>query len=201
MNNKVEQPRMTRIYRYSIATSDMYYTELEQRDVFVCDDPDKGFQIWGQIAGAGPNTSVSLCQMLLEYAMYYQSWCSMNEAIFNMRIFGEQIGSALAKFILEAPPAEMNQNPGACTLVCLWESLNIQFTIEHVGSEMHFIFANCPLEETALRTGLRGADVAIYGLNALCQTLIHIIDPQMEILTPLEVHPNFTFSVKETVAR
>ena len=200
MSDKNSQSRVNRIYRYSIASSDMYYTELEQRDVFVSDDPDKGFQIWGQIASGGPATSVCLCQMLLEYAMYCQSWCNMSEAIFNMRIFGEQIGNALAKFIQETPPADMSQNAGACTLMCLWESLNIQFTVEQVGPEMHFIFANCPLEETALRNGLRGVDLALYGVNALCQTLIHIIDPHMEILTPLEARQHFVFAVKETVS-
>ena len=124
----------------------------------------------------------------------------MSEAIFNMRSFGEQLGVGLAKFIQETPPADMSQNAGACTLMCLWEAMNIQFTLEQVGPEMHFFFANCPLEETALRNGLREVDLAIYGVNALCQTLIHIIDPHMEILTPMEAHRPFVFAVKETVA-
>jgi hypothetical protein len=198
MDNKTPQPRVNRIYRYSIASSDMYYTELEQRDVFVSDDPDNGFQIWGQIAGGGPATSVCLCQMLLEYAMYCHSWSSMREAVFNMRAFGEQLGVALAKFIQDTPPVEFGQNAGACSLMYLWEAMDIQFTVEQIGPEMRFKFANCPLEEVALRNGLRDVDLALYGVNSLCQTLIHIVDPHMEILTPLEAHKDFVFAVKET---
>jgi hypothetical protein len=200
MSDNKSQPRVNRIYRYSIASSDMYYTELEQRDVFVSDDADKGFQIWGQIAGGRPETSVCLCQMLLEYAMYCHSWSSMSEAIFNMRTFGEQLGVALAKFIQETPPVEIGPNAGACSLMCLWEAMNIQFTVEQVGPEMHFFFANCPLEEVAQRNGLRDVDLALYGVNALCQTLIRIVDPQMEILTPLEARQHFVFAVKEAVS-
>lgn len=200
MSTEIAQPRVSRLYRYSIASFDMYYTELEQRDVFVRDDPVKGFQIWGQIAGAGPHSSVDLCQMFLEYAMYCRSWCNPSEAIYNMRAFGEQLGLSLAKFIQETPPADMSQNPGACSLMCLWESMNIQFTVEQVGPEMHFIFAACPLAETAQRTGLREVELALYGVNSLCQALIHAIDPHLEILTPLEARANFVYSVKETVA-
>jgi hypothetical protein len=200
MSNEIAQPRVSRLYRYNIASFDMYYTELEQRDVYVRDDPVKGFQIWGQIVGAGAHTSVDLCQMFLEYAMYCRSWCNPGEAIYNMRAFGEHLGVALAKFIQETPPAEMNQNAGACSLMCLWESMNIQFTVEHVGSEMHFLFATCPLLETAQRTGLHEVELALYGVNSMCQAMIHAIDPQLEILTPLEARPNFVFSVKETAA-
>ena len=200
MSDKNSPARVNRIYRYSIASSDMYYTELEQRDVFVSDDPDKGFQIWGQIAGGGPATSVCLCQMLLEYAMYCHSWSSMSEAIFNMRAFGEQLGVAVAKFIQETPPVEIGESAGACSLMCLFEAMNIQFTVEQVGPEMHFFFANCPLEEVAQRLGLRDVDLALYGVNAMCQRLIHIVDPHMEILTPMEAREHFVFAVKETVS-
>jgi hypothetical protein len=198
MTEELIQPRVSRIYRYLIASSDMYYTELEQRDIFVQDDPDKGFEIWGEIAGAGKTTSIGLCQMFLEYGMYCRSWGSLSESTFHMRTFGENIGTALANFIQETPPAEMDQNPGICTLMCLWESLKIQFTVEHVGSEMHFLFANCPLEEIARQTGMLDVDLALYGVNALCQTLIHTIDPYLEILTPLESRPDFVFSVRNS---
>lgn len=198
MTDRMMQPRVAKLYRYSIASSDMYYTELEQRDVLVRDDPVKGFKIWGEIVGGGPGTSVNLCQMFLEYAMYCRSWCNPSEANYNMQRFGEQLGMALAKFLQETPPAEMSQNPGACALTCLWEALDIQFTIEKVGPEMHFLFADCPLAEAAQRTGLREVDLALSGVNAMCQTLVHLIDPHMEILTPLEARPHLVFAVKET---
>jgi hypothetical protein len=200
MAERTTQLRTKWIYRYLIGCADMYYEEIQQRDVFVRDDPDRGFQIWGQIVHAGPATSVGVCEMFLEYALYCRSWCNVDEAIYHISNFGEKIGCALAKFIQETPPAEMNQSPGICTLMCLWESMNIQFTIEQVGPEMHFLFANCPLEEAARRNGLHEVELALHGVNALCQTLIHHLDPQLEILTPLETRPDFVFSVRESIA-
>lgn len=197
MAENTSQTRVSRIYRYVVGCADMFYEEVQQRDVFVSDDPNKGFRIWAEIVNAGPKTSIGICEIFCEYAMYIRSWCELREAEYHMSSFGEKIGTALAKFIQTSPPAEMNQNPGVCTLMCLWESMNIQFAVEQVGPEMHFFFANCPLEDAARRTGLREMDLALCGVNSLCQTLIHKIDPHLEILSPLETHPNFIFTVKE----
>jgi hypothetical protein len=200
MTDSISQNRLTRLYRYSIASSDMYYTELEQRDVYVSDHPRDGFKIWGQIAGAGPAASVDLCQMFLEYAMYCRSWGSPAEAAYNMHAFGERLGGALARFLKENPPADMSQNPGACALECLFESMGVQLSVEQVGPELRFFFADCPLAEAAQRTGLREVEPALYGVNSLCQTLIHAIDPHLQISHPMEAVPNSVFAVRETIA-
>ena len=200
MTSSNPQTRVTRLYRYSIASSDMYFTELEQRDVYVSDDPRDGFKIWGQIAGAGPGTSVPLCQMFLEYAMYCRSWGGQAEATYNMSAFGERLGASLARFFIEKPPADMSGSPGACALECFFETMGVQLSVEQVGPELRFFFANCPLTEAAERTGLREVELALYGVNSLCQTMIHAIDPYLEISHPLEAIPNSVFSIREAVA-
>jgi hypothetical protein len=43
-------------------------------------------------------------------------------------------------------------------------------------------------------------ELALYGVNSLCQAMVHAIDPHLQILTPLEARSNFIFSVKETVS-
>jgi len=49
METQVSSPPITRIGRYTIASSDMYYSEMGQRDVCVCDDPEKGLRVWGEM--------------------------------------------------------------------------------------------------------------------------------------------------------
>ncbi len=198
MNTHALQSRQKRLYRYAIACSDIYYTELEQRDVFACNDPSRGFRIWGEIASIGPASSVGLCQMFLEYAMYCRSWGTPAEAMYNIKDFGEQLGIALANFLKENPPADMHQNPGACALICLLESLNVQLTVEQAGPELHFIFAECPLEEVARRTGLRDVDLALYGVNSMVQSLVHHIDEHILVQTPSEASASPVFSIMET---
>ena len=141
----LQQSQRVWLYRYSIASSDMYYTELAQRDVYVEDDPVTGFRIWGEIGSIGPDSAVSLCQMFLEQAMYYRSWCRPDEARYHMQDFGERLGLALAKFLKHRLPVEMGASPGACALICVWESMKVQITVEQVGPELRFVFAQCPL--------------------------------------------------------
>ena len=64
------QTKATLICRYPIASSDMYYSEVGQRDVYVRDDLVHGFQIWGQLTGTGEETAISLCEIFLEYLFH-----------------------------------------------------------------------------------------------------------------------------------
>ena len=74
------QTKATLICRYPIASSDMYYSEVGQRDVYVRDDLVHGFQIWGQLTGTGEETAISLCEIFLEYAMLCQTAYEENQA-------------------------------------------------------------------------------------------------------------------------
>ncbi len=196
MKNTVIKSQPTRICRYTIASSDMYYTELEQRDVYVQEDPQKGFQIWAEVVGGGPATGIPLCQVFLEYAMYSRTWCNPDEAIYNIQEFGKRLGLALAKFMEENPPAQTSNCKGACALMCLLESMKVQLSVEQVGPELRFVFAQCPLLETAELTGLRETDLALYGVNAMCQSLINAVDPGLTLHTPEKISKEFAFVVE-----
>lgn len=181
MTPNLSQIHPVRLCSYAIASGDMYYSEMEQRDIYAWEDPQLGFRIWGEIHGLGPATSVDLCQMLLEYAMYLRSWCSPTEAEFNMKDFGERLGLALVRLFKETPPVRMQENPAACALLCVLESMKAQLTIQQVGPELHFLLAQCPLEEVARKTGLRETELAHIGVNSLVQTLVHSLDQRQSV--------------------
>lgn len=199
MMTQVSERRVTRLCRYPIASADMYYYEVEQRDVCVRDDPEKGFRIWGEIPDVGATTAIGLCEVFLEYAMYCQTWRDLSQAYHSMQAFGERLGKALARYIQDNPPAAMAANLGACALECVLESMNAHFTVEQVGSELRFIVAGCPLHETAERTSLMEVELAHHGINALCQSLIHAIDPDLVVRAPLEARVDHIFSVMTPV--
>lgn len=199
MENTLIQTQSTRICRYTIASSDMYFSELEQRDVYVQDHPENGFQIWAEIPGGGAATAVHLCQVFLEYAMYCQVWGNLDEAIYNMQEFGNLLGFSIAKFMQKHPPVETSACKGACALMCVLESMDVKLYVEHIGSEIHFIFADCPLAEVAERTGLRETDLALYGVNAMCQSLINIIDPHLDLHVPQNINQEFSFVIEKVL--
>ena len=199
MMTYVSERRVTRLCRYPIASAGMYYYEVNQRDVCVCDDPKEGFRIWGEIPGGGAVTAVDMCQVFLEYAMYCQTWRDLSQAYRHMQAFGERLGEALARYIQDSAPAERAAHPGACALECVLESMNAHFTVEQVGPELRFIVVGCPLRETAEHTGLTEVELAHYGIDALCQSLIHAIDPDLVVRAPLEARADHIFSVMTPV--
>ena len=83
------------ICRYPIASGDMYYGEVGQRDVYVRDDLLHGFQIWGELTGAGEETAISLCEIFLEYAMTCQTGYEEEQAYALMESFGSGMGQAV----------------------------------------------------------------------------------------------------------
>ncbi len=199
MMMRVSEQRITRLCRYNIASADMYYCEVDQREVCVRDDPVKGLRIWGEIPGEGAITAVDLCQIFLEYAMYCQTWRDSSQACCAMQKFGECLGEALARYVRDKIPIGRAANPGAYALECVLKSMNAHFTIEQVGPELHFVVAGCQLQETAEQTRLMEVELAHYGVNALCQSLVHTIDPEMVVRAPLEADADHTFSVMTPV--
>ena len=154
MMMQVSEQRITRLCRYCIASADMYYCEVDQREVCVCNDPAKGLRIWGEIPGEGAITSVTLCQIFLEYAMYCQTWRDSSQAHCAMQKFGECLGAALARYVQDNISLEQTTNRGAYALECVLKSMNAHFTIEQVGPELHFVVTGCQLQETAEQTRL-----------------------------------------------
>ncbi len=185
-----------KLYRYFIASADMYYAAVGERDVYVSIDQEGVLRIWGEMHGGGSATEINLCEVYLEYGMYCRTWQEMTESYNVMKGFGEFLGDALAKFMKENINFDSTENPGACALECVLESLNAQISIEQIGSELSFMIADCPIHETAKKTGLREEELALYGFNVMVQTLINSIDPKADLSLPAEIQPNQTYTIK-----
>lgn len=194
MSKNAEQ-RATLICRYPIASGDMYYTELGQRDVYVYDDPQRGFRMWGELMGQGDATTIPLCEVFLEYAMLCQLWTDENQAFYQMESFGEGLGQAVAQYISDNVLSGGFNNPGACALECMLESLNLNFTIHQIGPELRFIILDCPIKEVARRTGMPQSELAHVGINTMCQSLLHAIQPELPVTSPVDERVDHIFAM------
>jgi len=194
-------PRATLICRYPIASADMYYAELGQRDIYVWDDPQRGFRIWGEMTGMGENTSIPLCEVILEYAMQCQSYNDETQAFYLMESFGVGLGQATALYILDNVLVGSLANPGACALECLLESLHMNFTIHQIGPELRFVICECPFDKIAQQTGLPLSELVHVGINALVQALLHVIQPELPVDAPVEERIDHIFTIRTENAR
>jgi hypothetical protein len=194
------QSKATLICRYPIATSDMYYNEVGQRDVYVRDDLLHGFQIWGELTGAGPDTTISLCEIFLEYAMFCQTGFDENQAYALMESFGSGLGQAVAMYMEDNIFLNGFPNPGICALECVLETLRVDFTIHQIGPELRFIICDCPFEKTAGQTGLPQSELAHVGLNAMCQGLLKVIQPELPVASPYDERYDHIFAIDTQTA-
>jgi hypothetical protein len=173
----------------------MYYNEEGQRDVFVRDDPLHGFQIWGQLTGNGEETSIPFCEIFLEYAMFCQTSFDEANAYALMESFGSGMGQAVAVYMLDNIFMAGFPNPGVCALECLLETLHVNFTIHQLGPELRFIICDCPFDKTAGQTGLPQSELAHVGLNAMCQGLLKVIQPELPVASPVDERYDHIFAI------
>ena len=191
----ISQARAKLICRYPIASSDMYYSEVGQRDVYVRDDLVHGFQMWGELTGAGEETAISLSEIFLEYAMTCQTSYEENQAYACMESFGSGMGQAVAMYMLDNIFLNGFPNPGICALECILETMKVDFTIHQIGPELRFIICDCPFEKTAGQTGLPQSELAHIGLNAMCQGLLKVIQPELPVASPVDEHYDHIFAI------
>lgn len=185
----------TLICRYPIASTDMYYSEVGQRDVFVRDDLLHGFQIWGELNGGGEETAISLCEIFLEYAMFCQTGYDEANAYGCMESFGSGLGQAAAIYMVDHIIVEGLSNPGVCALECVLETLHVNFTVHQIGPELRFILCDCPFDKTAGQTGLPQSELAHVGLNAMCQGLLQVIQPELPVASPVDERYDHIFAI------
>lgn len=200
MRSHVTQSHVTHLLRYPIASADMYYSVVNERDVCVSDEPIYGFHIWGEIPGLGERTAVDLCEVFLEYAMGCIG--AEREAARRVQLiddFGRRLGENLAKYIRSNSAGAMRRNLGECSLECILEAMNAQFLVEQRGAELRYILEECPIRAASKRTGLPYDELAHLGIKTLCQSLIDVLDPYLQVYAPANSAAEHIFSVVKMV--
>ena len=184
MANQFSPSPVTHIARYVIASADMYYSEEGQRDIFAYDDLVHGLRIWGETPAGGTITSINLCQIFLEYGLFCQTLPNAEQSYRAMTSFGANLGTKLADYIRNTLLLHDMPDPGTCALESILEAVRAHLTIEHIGPELRFVVAGCPLLDAAKHTGLTEIELAQFGFNVMCQSLIQSIDPHLLLKVP-----------------
>ncbi len=189
-----------RLFRYSIASADMFFEEKEQRDVFVGKDDDGHVRIWGELVGGGPASRVELCRVFLEYALYCGCCYSTTEAHVQMQHFGQRLGQRLAAYLQKNPTLITSKNPALGALECLFSTIRAGYFEDYADSGARFVVTDCPLEEASRRSGLPNIELARHGINAMCQSLCIGMNPSVVVNTTPASRPEFVFTISLPVA-
>ena len=199
MTTKYFEPSAVHLFRYILASADMYYSEVEQRDVFLGKDEHSNLSIWGETAGAGSCTKINLCQVFLEYALYCCSSYSSAEAHCHMQNFGEYLGHSLAHSLRDDPAMLAAEHPEVRALEHVFGTIGACFSTEYSEDGVRFTVTNCPLENTAKRSGCPNVELAHYGVNAMCRGLVLDITPGATVHASTEIQSELVLHIKAPV--
>lgn len=197
MTTKASESSAVCLCHYVIASADMYYTEEGQCDVFLEKDNNGHIRIWGQTSDGDSPTRVDLCQVFLEYGLYCSAWCNADEVHYHMQSFGERLGHRLAKYLLADSALLAPDDLALSALEQVFESIGADFFEDRIGGGARFQVTHCPVESTAKRHGLPHVELARYGINAMCRSLLLDINPHLIVNTSADIAPGFIFTLTE----
>lgn len=189
MGAKTLEMQEALLLRYPIASGDMKFIEVNQRDVYLRNDPVSGIVLRGEIPDCGPSCYADLGQVLLEYAMTCEDCEDPVLSSAHTRTFSKNLGASLATRIQTGMPGETKTAWVTAALECLLRSLNVPFAVEQVGDGTHCAMDYCPLCEAAEQTGMRGrVALAHEALDQLYRFVFAILDPALDIQLPATPH-------------
>jgi len=179
------------VYSFALASADMRYIEIGERDIYLRTDPKAGLVFRGEISGCGLDCYVELNEILLEYAMSCEGCRDQNVASKEVVRFGEHLGKVLvAKTypdIAELPTTEKL----SIAFKCVLNSMSATYIEESKEDHLEYSLDCCPLRECAKKTGLsRSVEMAHLSFTALCKSLIKEMAPNWALMQPSEQDNN-----------
>ncbi len=177
--------REARLFTYEIASADMRYEAINERLIYLRNDPDLGPVVRGEICEYGPDCHINFSLVLLEYAMSCEGCQGQIAARELVECTGERLGRILAarlyQDVSDLPVDE--QVSGAFSF--LLRSMRAEFKAEQAGNRLRYALAACPLHAAAQTAGLnRWISVAKDGFITLCSSLLHTLAPEWALVEP-----------------
>jgi hypothetical protein len=177
----------TPVFSYKLASADMRYIEIVERNIYLRDDPNVGLVFRGEISGCGADCYAELNEILLEYAMSCEGCREQSAAAGEVIRFGEHLGKILAaktqSDIVEVPTTEKLSSAFKCIL----NSMSAAYVEENKEYQLGYSLECCPLRECATSTGFsRSVEMAHISFIALCKSLIQALAPDWVLMQPSE---------------
>jgi len=171
---------------FFIASADMTYSEIAEREVYLLGDPQQGYALRGEIAGCGEGCYTDLNQVFLEFALSCEGCIDQQSAEASIANFGRRLGTLLVSHLPLNDPALADFERLSRAFDCVLDSLSVPYETQQTPDRLHYTLDYCPLCESSQVTGLnRELELARYGFVALCQSLVSALATAWLVLKPL----------------
>jgi len=193
MSEKKEKIKDAPLLAYVIASADMRYIEINEREIYIRHDPVVGIIVRGEISGCGAGCYADLSQIFLEYAMSCEGCRDQNEAEKSVTRFGARLGAILAARLSEDYVGLSTIDQLSRAFEFILNSMAVPFTEERTDRNLRYTLAHCPLCESGKKTGLnREMALARMGFAVLCESMLRSFAPDWSLLKPSIQEPEPT---------
>jgi hypothetical protein len=182
MTINVFEPQVTEIYGYIIERRIAFFSVVTEWRILLGGDADYGFRLWGECAEAGKGNTIGLDGILLSDALAKTDLAT-------------NLGQAVALHIWQQTTEESDTFRATLILECIFRSMNICFTSEHLGDEKRYVFDHCPLCAAIGRVGSREIDLAHRALYALLTSAILFIESKLSLRLPANLKAKHDFAL------
>lgn len=174
------------VFSYPLASGDMRYIEIGEREIYLRSDSTTGFVFRGEISGCGSECFVELNEILLEYAMSCEGCREESKAGEEVSCFGEHLGKILVAHTHDAIADLSGEDKLAYSFRCILNSMSSKYSENISMDRLEYSLDCCPLRECASDTGLnRSVGMAQISFVALCKYLIKSLAPDWELIEPI----------------
>ena len=183
MVSQADQTQDAHLLSFVIASADMRYVEVNERHVYLRQDPEQGLIVRGEMPGCGPACYVDLNQILLEHALSCEGCKDHVIAEETAEHFGRRLAKALIDHLdREAPPDERL----AAIYECILRSMAVPFEVQHEAQALRYDLAYSPLHQAAEGRALNlGLPMARWTFVTLCESIAQTLAPEWELLHPV----------------
>jgi hypothetical protein len=183
MSEIVDVSREDALFSYVIASGEMHYIEINQREIYLRRDSSGGYIVSGEIPGCGSSCHADLSQIFLEFAITCEG-CKQEAVVLETAVmFGERLGKLLVGRLAAGSGIQQFCSAYGRVLV----SMNAAYTLQEGEDLLRYSLAECPLRAAAVDTGLsRGIPTAQAAFIALTSSLLGALAPDWKLLKPTD---------------
>ncbi len=172
---------------YIIASSDMRYIQINEREVYLRHDPDLGLVIQGDVPGTRADLNANLSYMLLEFSMSCEDCKDRVMTAESAERFGEHLGQVFIDSLYQEAPEVITANQLAGAFDIILNSMGVTFTKELTDEQLRYDLALSPLHEAAGKTGLvLQVAMAQRAFVAMCKRILQVMALDWTLAEPSE---------------
>jgi len=145
-----------RLLSFAIASSDMWYSEIGQREIYLRREPQRGLYLQGEIPECGPDCYANLSEVLLEYCCGCEQCGGHTGTASLVCPFADRLGRQLMAKLHDLVPEAPDIDRVSAIMDIILSSMDVAFEKVLTADGLRYDLAAPPIRKAASGSRLSG---------------------------------------------